>query len=181
MQKKYFYNSEVDLLVIVDIENGEATGVLELSDPLTVDYDDEDSGDDEEESADEDAEITSTETVPVAPVRKTEKKKRESHYNREAVKAAILRGDKPAKIAKENDTSVGTIYQIKSEMKKAGELEADAPSKGHEVQLHPDQFVAKMILMLREGKSDQEIYESMYMSITDAQYREKLEIAKREK
>lgn len=170
---KYFYNAEADRLVIVEVEDGEATNVLELSDPLTVTEEE-----DEEESEEE-------EPAPPAPKKVTEPKPRGGRtatYDKDEVKDAIRDGMKPAAVADKYNISVGTVYQLKSEMKKNGELDQDGPNEDEEEEaVHDDPFVARMIKYLREGRTDQEIYNFMHDAITDEQFRQKLEIAKRSK
>lgn len=64
-------------------------------------------------------------TVEVEPVKKTSTQKRtgiQVTYDVEAMKSDIRSGMKPQVIANKYGTSLGTVYQRKSEMKKAGEL-----------------------------------------------------------
>lgn len=88
-------------------------------------------------------------------------------YDKEAVKADIKAGKLSTKdIAYTHGITDGMVYQIKSQMKKAGELDGDKP-KVQSVTSNED----RVKNMVRDGDSDAEIYAVMHDFMTDAEFR----------
>lgn len=145
---KYFYNVEAERLYIAEIEDGELSNILELSDPLTVtDYEEE--------------EVEEEEPVPVVAKKKYKKRKptqcsdcgEEGHTKRTCPNG-------------------GTTKPGKSMGSEATEEEPKKKSRS------PQSNDDKIQELISQGRTDTEIYNIMGDFMTDAQLREALEFAR---
>jgi len=130
----------------------------------------------EEEEIEEVEEEIPTEE-PKQVVKKAEKKNmgRQANYDKEAVKVDIQNGIRPSDIANTHGVPVGTVYQLKSQMKKDGELLEVTEQKEDVVDNHPKSRVKRMV---KSGDTDTEIYNAMHDFMTDIELREAIEEAR---
>jgi len=111
------------------------------------------------------------------------KPKSEEGFDVQAVKVAIKGGNKPKDIAELYGISTQTVYQLKSKMKKEGELgdesqeDSSEEKKPHVIPTHAQ----KIKYMVNAGESDATIYAAMHDLMTDAEFREALATARQEK
>lgn len=123
----------------------------------------------EEEEEEEESEPEIEEETP-KPARGKQK-----DWDMEKAKELINEGKKPAAIAAEVEASIGSIYQLKSQMKKDGELGEPAPKvENKPVKSHQEQIVD----MVAEGKSDTDIYNKMHDLMTAGEMRTAIEHAR---
>lgn len=97
---------------------------------------------------------------------------RKASYDREAIEQDILAGDKTKDIAARHGISQPTVSKIKRELKASGEV-IDKP-KADDVEWH----YTDVLDMMRDGFTDEEIYQKVYNRITHAQYLAALEWGK---
>ena len=159
MVKKYFYRETEDVLIVVTLEEGKVESVEEVPAVFTQEV----GG----------AQVVVKKSAPI-PKKKpiieidlTEKKPRKTKYDKEAIKADIRRGLKKDEIAARHGVTESVVKNIKFNM-------------GKETGNVNDVFKKKIKILLEEGKDDQEIYNEMHDSMTDAQFREVLEAVKKE-
>lgn len=123
-------------------------------------------------------EIEGYNAKPKTPIPDTDvkiKTGRRPRYDKDLMRQAFKDGESTEQIAKKFRLTTATVYQIKSKMKKAGELDDEEETPDLPVDNHPNARVKRMVA---DGETDQAIYNVMHNFMTDEQFRKAIEEAR---